>query len=42
MADNFLKKFGKRIQLYRNTCGYTQERLAELANMAPNTVSSNR
>lgn len=40
MADNFLKKFGKRIQLYRKTCGYTQERLAELANMAPNTVSS--
>lgn len=40
MADNFLKKFGKRIKLYRKSCGYTQEHLAELAEMASNTVSS--
>lgn len=40
MADNFLNKFGKRLQLYRQKCGYTQEHLAELASLAPNTISS--
>lgn len=39
MADSFLKKFGKRIQLYRQACGYSQERLAELSNLSSNSIS---
>lgn len=40
MTDSFLKKFGKRIQLYRQACGYSQERLAELSELSSNSISS--
>ena len=33
MKETIRIKLGKKIKYYRNKCGYTQEKLAELANI---------
>lgn len=38
--DEFLEKFGEKIKTYRELCGYSQERLAELCEVSTNTINS--
>lgn len=38
--EEFLKGFGNKIQEYRHNLGVSQEHLAELAGLAPNTVTN--
>lgn len=38
--DEFLKKFGEKVKEYRELCGYSQERLAELCEVSTNTINS--
>ena len=38
--DEFLKKFGEKVRSYREVYGYSQEKLAEIADVSTNTVNS--
>ncbi len=38
--DEFLEKFGEKVKGYRELCGYSQERLAELSEVSTNTINS--
>ncbi len=38
--DEFIIKFGKRVREYREILGYSQEKLAELADVSTNTINS--
>jgi len=38
MEKEILKVIGKNIKKYRKLCGYTQERLSELADVHPATI----
>ena len=37
--EDFLEKFGKRVQYYRKEVGYSQELLAEKVNTNPQSIS---
>lgn len=39
MTTNFKKLFGERVRHYRKLNNFSQEKLAELVSMSPNTIS---
>ncbi len=39
MTTNFKKLFGERVRHYRKLNNFSQEKLAELVGMSPNTIS---
>lgn len=38
--DKFLQQLGNKVKEYRELCGYSQERLAELSEVSTNTINS--